>query len=150
MTKYIAWIAAVVVLLVAVLATYYNVHDSSKFLNTEISSDELNIVEREQVELTIDIDDMEGKKGPQKNSLNLMPKSEIDNRMKRSLEHFKEKMAAIEPGAIEREREEIEALREESEARTIEPPMVEVVVDEYGNKMKKYTYENGIVRYGLM
>lgn len=77
-------------------------------------------------------------------------KSAIDKRMEKSIERFRNTIDSIPAGAIEDEREDISNLRKKSESHLPAEPFVDVVEDEFGNKVKRYTYENGIVRYGLM
>lgn len=150
MTKYFSGLAAAIFLSLVALAIYvYSNESGVPNIGVDGLSD-FKVSEHKNESVVIGLSDT-----PKRDNLpQTLPKpeytSKIDKKMERSLKAFKQKMEAIAPGSIAREREEIEALREESEARTIEPPTVEVVVDEYGNEMKKYTYENGIVRYGLM
>lgn len=150
MTKYATAIAAIVVITLIGIATYLHNSDNKPLSHGNELSADFKMTDRKSEDLVINLADKNQNPSVSAPPSGTEPLSRIDRKMTKSLEKFKEKMAAIEPGSIAREREEIEALREESEARTIEPPTVEVVVDEYGNKMKKYTYENGIVRYGLM
>lgn len=150
MTKYFSGIAVAIFLSLVALAIYVYSNESGVPTVGVEGLNDFKVAEHKNESVVISLSDATKKNDQPQTPTKPEYTSKIDRKMERSLKLFKQKMGAIEPGSIAREREEIEALREESEARTIEPPTVEVVVDEYGNKMKKYTYENGIVRYGLM
>lgn len=76
--------------------------------------------------------------------------SYLDAKLGEALATFNANMAEVSAEDVQEQRAEIAEIKKEALETPIVEPSIEVVEDKFGNKMKKLTYENGVVRYSFL
>lgn len=76
--------------------------------------------------------------------------TELDAKLGEALDAFNANMAEVSADDVREQRAEIARIKKEALEAPIVEPTIEVVEDKFGNKMKKLTYDNGVVRYSFL
>lgn len=76
--------------------------------------------------------------------------TELDAKLGEALAIFNAKMAEVSAEDVREQRAEIAKIKKEALEAPIVEPTIEVVEDKFGNKMRKLTYDNGVVRYSFL